>query len=299
MSATDATLPFEIDFGIEIDFKPNTPDPSRVFRAMTGLIQACQEVDIRLAGTLGLRISPILFLEDIRTGSLTAFLRSALEGIDDDALKALEWKKLVGSYLVKGKRVLVDYLKNRETIQSGEEIRDLQAVIANAARETRAIEIVDYKALPAPQVAECIFLLSQSTLPLTEGDRAKYLSPDGDSEINTSFRVTPERIEEVLTQTTIVNPRDLILKVKKPDFLGDSMWDFRFEGRRLPAKVADVEWLAEFHRGAVTLHPGDALFVAAEETVKYGFDQEVLVKHYKILKVRHVIPKSDLPAPQQ
>ena len=290
--STSTPVPLdEVHFGIEIDFKPNTPDPARVYRSMTGLIEACQAIDIKLAGTVGPQITPILFLEDIRTGSLTTFLRSALEGLDDDALKGLEWKKLIGSYLVKGKRVMVNYLKNRETIQNSQEIYDLQTVIAEAAKETGALEVPGYKPLPAIEAARCVLLLSEGTTPLGPDDRARYLSPDGPEEINTSFRVTPDRIEEVLTQRTIVNIRDLILKVKKPDFLGDSMWDFRYDNKKLTAKVADLKWLQDFHQSTVTLHPGDALDVAAEETVKYGYDQEVLATHYKVIQVRAVIPK--------
>lgn len=262
---------------------------------MTNLIEACQSIDIKLAQTIGPQIKPILFLEDIRTGSLTTFLRSVLESFDDDGIKNLEWKKLVGSYLVKGKRVMVNYLKDRETIQNSEEIYDLQRVIADAARETGTIELPGYKLLPAMEVAQSVLLLSEGTSPLGPGDSAKYLSPDGITEINSSFRVTSDQIEEVLTQRTIMNPCNLILKVKRPDFLGDSMWDFRFEGKKLTAKVIDTRWLGEFHQGRVTLHPGDALDVAAEETVKYGYDQEVLAKHYRVTQVRSVIPRTDSP----
>jgi hypothetical protein len=141
-------------------------------------------------------------------------------------------------------------------------------------------------------VAECVRLISEGTVPLGPDDSAKYLSPDGIVEINRSFRVTPETIEEVLTERTIVNPRNMILKVKKPDFLGDSMWDFRFEGKKFSAKVIDLGWLGEFHRGGITLRPGDALDVAAEETVRYGYDQEVIATHYKVVQVRDVIPRS-------
>jgi hypothetical protein len=283
--------PYDVAFGIEIEFKPNSPDPARVYRAMTELIEACQLTDIDLAGTISPNIKPVLFLEDIRIGSLTTFLRAGLESVDDDALKGLEWRRLVGAYLVKGKRVMIDYLRGRETIQNSEEIYNLQAVIADAARETGALEVPGYRALPVAKVAECVRLLSDGTAPLGPDDRAKYLSPDGVVEINRSFRVTPETIEELLTERTIVNPRDMILKVKKPDFLGDSMWDFRFEGKKFSAKVIDSEWLSRFHRGAVTLRPGDALDVAAEETVRYGYDQEVIATHYKIVEVRDVIPR--------
>lgn len=290
-TASQIPIHFDVDFGIEIEFKPNSPDPARVYRSMTNLIEACQSIDIKLAQSLSPQIKPVLYLENIETGSLTTFLRTVLESFDDDAIKNLEWKKLVGAYLVKAKRRMVDYLKDRETIQNSREIFDLQQVISDAARETRAVDLPEYQALPAGEVAQSVFLLSEGTTPLGPDDHAKYLSPDGTIEINRSFRVTKERIEEVLTQKTVVNPRDLILKVKKPDFLGDSMWEFRFAGRKLDAKVIDDKWLSEFHQGNVTLHPGDALDVAAEETIKYGYDQEVLATHYRVLQVRTVIPR--------
>ena len=292
MAGTTAA-PFDVDFGIEIEFKPNTPDPARVYRSMTALIEACQSIDIDLAGSINPRIRPVLFLENIQTGSLTTFLRSALESVDDDALKGLEWKKLVGAYLVRAKRIMVNYLEDRETIQGSPEIYDLQAVIADAAAQTGAVRVPEYKALPVAKVANAVRLISDGTTPLGPDDQATYLSPEGSVGINKSFRVTSERIEEVLTQTTIVTPRDMILKVKKPDFLGDSMWDFRWDGKKLPAKVLDSGWLAEFHRGNVTLHPGDALDVAVEEIVKYGYDQEVLATHYKINLVRRIISRSE------
>jgi hypothetical protein len=283
-----------VDFGITIDFRPNTPDPARVYRSMTTLIEACQAVDIDLAGAVDPSLKPVLFLENIQVGSLTTFLRSVLESVDDDAIKNLEWKKAIGSYLVKAKRVMVDFLKERETIEQGADLYDLQAVIARAAAETGAAARDDYRPPPVLKVANAVRLISDGTKPLGDDDRASYLSPEGPVEINRSFRVTPEQIEEVLTETTIVNPRDMILKVKKPDFLGDSMWDFRWDGRRLPARVMDAGWLADFHRGLHPLNPGDALDVAVEETVRYGYDKEVLATHYRVLRVRRVVSRESV-----
>jgi hypothetical protein len=290
MSIGDLSIP-DVSFGISIDFTTKSGDPSRVFRSMTSLIQAFQAVDLVFAGPISPSIRPILLLEDIQTGSLTTFLRVALESIDNDGLKGLEWKKLVGAYLVKGKGLIVNYLKDRETIQSPEELYDLQKVIAAAARETGVVTISTY-APPSPiAIAKSVRLISEATRPLDPSDRAIYLSPDGVSEINTGFEVSEERIEQLLTERTIVNSKDMLLKVKKPDFLGSSMWDFRFEGRPLPAKVLDVEWLKQFRNGHIGLRPGDALDVAAEEEVHYGFDGEVLATHHRVVVVRGVVSR--------
>src|ERR1035441_9360347 len=53
-----AQVPFDVAFGIEIDYKPGTPDPARIYRAMTSLIEACQAIDIKLAKTVGPQLKP-------------------------------------------------------------------------------------------------------------------------------------------------------------------------------------------------------------------------------------------------
>src|SRR2546422_288088 len=105
------------DFGIKLEFEPNSPRPSRIFRTMTGLIEACEEIDNDLAASISIRVQPVLVLEDIEAGSVTAWLKYVLESVDDDALKNLEWKKIVGAYLVKGKRKLIEFIERRSTIR--------------------------------------------------------------------------------------------------------------------------------------------------------------------------------------
>ncbi len=96
----------------------------------------------------------------------------------------------------------------------------------------------------------------------------------------------------MLTHETIVNNEMMILKVKKPDFLGDSMWDFRYEGKRLGAKVQDTNWLKQFHDGEVVLRPGDAIRGTVEVQTKYGQDNEVIAVHHKVIKIYEVMRKT-------
>jgi len=184
---------------------------------------------------------------------------------------------------------MIEFLGNRETIESRQEIEDLQRVIHEAAQETKAIELPRYAPMPTREIAESLMEISNATEPLSSLDRARFVTADGTTEINTGFRVTPERIEEVLTLQTIIAERPMILKVKKPDFLGDSMWDFRFEGRKISAKVVDQNWISEFHKRNVSLHPGDCLHATVEETVKYGADGEVIAIHYRVIQVGGVL----------
>lgn len=284
--------PRSIDFGITLEFEPNSEDPSRIFRAMTGLIESCEMIDKDLAASISIAVTPVLVLQDIEAGSLTAWLKYVLNSIDDDAIKNLEWKKAVGAYLVKGKKKMVEFLDSRSTIRRASEIYELQGLLGEAAGEAGLTLISLNSPIPAPRVAEDLRLLSDATRPLLPGDTAQFVTDEGLVPINTSFRVTTEAIEQILTQESITNRLEMILMVKKPDFLGDSMWDFRHEGKKIPAKVVDTDWLGNFHRGAIAFCSGDALRAFVEIETNYGSDREVLGTHYRILKVLEVIRRS-------
>ena len=52
-----------------------------------------------------------MVLEEIETGSIKIWLGNQLNRVDDDALKKLDWKPLVGKYLVRAKYVFYKVVK--------------------------------------------------------------------------------------------------------------------------------------------------------------------------------------------
>jgi hypothetical protein len=87
----------------------------------------------------------------------------------------------------------------------------------------------------------------------------------------------------------------MILRVKKPDFIGDSMWDFVHDARVLTAHVADSEWLSAFRQGGQPLTPGDSLKAVVKSTVRYGFDNEVVNTKYDVIRVLEVLHQQKSP----
>jgi|HubBroStandDraft_2_1064218.scaffolds.fasta_scaffold3019152_1 hypothetical protein len=70
------------------------------------------------------------------------------------------------------------------------------------------------------------------------------------------------------------------------------MRDFRYEGKKIPVKVLDGDWLKRFHDGEVILRPGDAIRGSVEIETKYGQDNEVIATHRRVMKVDEVIRKN-------
>ena len=297
MSAAPVTDRMQADFCIEIGFQKGTPEPARVFRAMTGLIEAFQAVDKKLVQSLDVTVEPMLLLENVEAASIKAWLRSVLTGIDDDALKRMDWKAAVGVYLVKAKYLMVDFLGKRSTISNRAEIVDLQQKLVAAAENTPMDSVLFRTLLPETDIVESLKIISDPLSGLQSGDTAVYITADEqEAPFNISFSFSPETIQDLLTKETITSTAIMILKVKRPDYLGEAMWEFRHEGHPFPAKILDVDWLIRFQERREEVRPGDALRAEVELRVHYGFDGEVVNIHRSILKVLEVI---QLEPPQQ
>lgn len=128
---------------------------------------------------------------------------------------------------------------------------------------------------------------------LSEGDRARFLTHEGDVEMNLSVRFPIEDIEALAVARTIESPEtQMILAVKKPDYLGTSKWELRHGRKTIAAKIEDANWLGRFQRRQVEVRPGDALQCTVKIESLYGFDNELIVEKYTIINVIEVLENS-------
>jgi hypothetical protein len=277
------------DFAIEVKFAPNTPDPSRVFRSMTALIDSFQRFDKELVQAIDLKIEPILFLEDIETSSLRTWLRSVITSVDDSALRDGDWKKIVGSYLLKSKYILINKLDGKTQITSRNEIKEIEGELLAAAEATDIKRIPSYQPMPESRIIEAIDDIGNALAHLSLGDSAKLMTPDGEAKFNLTLKVSPDSLRDLIVKESLTHESVMILKVKRPDYLGEAMWDFKFGEHPLQAKILDLNWLAAFQSRKVDVRPGDAIRAKVHHTTHYGFDAEVVFERAEIIQVLEVI----------
>ena len=67
-------------FVLKIDYEKDSPRPSRVFRAMSELIEGFQSLDNNLVQAFPVKVSPVLLLEDIQVGSLRTVIKNNPDG---------------------------------------------------------------------------------------------------------------------------------------------------------------------------------------------------------------------------
>jgi hypothetical protein len=285
------------DFCITIDYEKGIGSPSRVFRAMSDLIDAFQETDKSLVGGIDAKITPILLLEDVQTGSVKSWFKQAVESIDDEGLKKGDWKQVLGKYLVDSKYAIIRFLDKKVDLSDEIELEKLVNEIYELSASTQINHIPAYEPIPRDKLLNNIDKINTALSPLNDTDKATFSKSDGESaSFNLSLYIAPESISDLITSEVLETTSKMILKVKKPDFLGNSQWEFKHDNRIITARILDDDWLESFRNGNVVIRPGDAIRANVLIEVNYGYDREVVSTNYRIITVDEVI---DLSPPKQ
>lgn len=285
-------IPNDVDFAIYIDFKKDLERPQRVFQTAEALIRALQKIDSLLCGSIDSKITPVMMLEEIESGSLKIWLKNTLEAVDDQALKELNWKHIVGKYLVKAKYVIINWCNNGQQNENKESLLKLSNEIKKIAHETNVRYLPDYKALSVPELVDSIKDISQAKNFLDKQDKLQYIAGSDEEplDFNLSIDWTPEKFEDLLTNEIVEYPEaPIILAIKKPDYLGLSGWEFRHGKKKIIAKIEDEQWLKDFQGRKKDVRPGDALRCKVKQIFHYGYDNELIAEKYSITKVDDIL----------
>ena len=281
-------------FGIKIDFSKSEGDPSRVFTAMSDLVKACQDIDRNLVRCLQVDVEPILILENIESGSIVAWLRNTFRLSKNTPEMGLDSEKL-SEYLAKSKFAFIDYTSKTTTITT-DGISNVQLKILEVLHEKNPTpDLPIHNPLSKKSILTGIQQFQSALAPLDQhDDYAEYMFNNKKVSFNLSLELTPDSIEDLLVSETLVNINTSIMKVKKPDYLGASQWEFKYGNQTINVKIKDLDWLGRFHSREITLAPGDSLKAEFETTTKYDVDNELLSTQYVLLKVIECIqaPKS-------
>ena len=113
---------------------------------------------------------------------------------------------------------------------------------------------------------------------------------EGNIPFNLSITLNIDDIEAMAVARSIeVPPAEMILPVKKPDYLGDSQWELRHGRRNINARIEDEAWLRQFQNRQKDVRPGDALRCVVQVEYSYGFDNELLSERYTVSEVLEVL----------
>lgn len=289
----DKTVPTDLrdsnDFELRIDFVPSKGEPTRIFEAMTQLIRAVQSMDEELCKSLGKPCSSRLVLEDVTSGSLLARFTEIVEDLPDEALRNAEWKKIIGHFLIKAKYAFLEWSNKRKKITGRAEVVELQKELMDVAQETGLKLLPAYAPIPIDRVVIVVQRVQTAIAILDVGETASINSILGMLPIQGGLSVPDSIVQELVTSEVLESEGIRIVKVKKPDFIGRSMWSLRYGDATIDAHMHDVEWLQRFQNALEPVLPGDSLRVRMKERVYYGYQGDIVQRQNEILEVIEVI----------
>ncbi len=279
----------QTDFSIKIDFNKSSKKPSHIFSIMTDILDSFNTLDSAIINSIDSKIEPIIMLEDIEKGSILSRFKYLLEEIPDQAISDFEWKKVVGHFLLKAKYYVLDFINKRESITNIEEIKLLEEGIIELSENSQIKTINIPGNIDRTKLLLGISKISSAISRVEDKEQISYQTDEDEVVFNLSFNFNEEQIEDLLTAETITSISEMILKIKKPDYLGDSKWEFRHRKDAIKANITDNEWIAKFRNREITLKPGDSIRAKVEIEVKYDYDREVSVINYTITNILEVI----------
>lgn len=276
------------DFAFYIDFKKGEGPASRIFSATHEFIKACERLDRELVTSIDANIETVMVLEDIETASLKTWFRNVLHSADDQALKDLDWKPQVGKYLVRAKYLVLCWIDDETAPRS---LPDLGREIQELAAETDVRHLPDYTPVNPVALITAVRDFEGVKDHLVEGDKASMiLTEDEEVGFTLSIRLNIEDIEALaIRETQTHSVPSMVLIVKKPDYLGASMWELRHGRKSLSAKIEHEEWLIEFQNRREDVRPGDALRCQVRIEMSYGHDNELIAERYYVERVHEVL----------
>jgi len=258
---------------------------------MVALIDALTRLDRDLVKCIDVNIEPVLLLEDVEASSIKSWVATILKSTDDSALKSGDWKKVVGDYLVKGKYTVLEKLQGKSTITEPGLLESIQSDLYREAERTQVRGLPGYVQMSRSILAAHIADITLGMESLQEGDSVTYEGRQGPPvALNAGLRVDGEEMNALLASRVVRNTNEMILKVKKPDFIGSSMWELMFSGHTIDAKISDENWLARFRRNETGVVPGSALRALVEVEIAYDDENEALPPKYTILDILEVLP---------
>jgi hypothetical protein len=170
---------------------------------------------------------------------------------------------------------------------------DLKRNLQKLAEETDVRHLPDYAQPSNETIIEAVREFDGLKDRLLPSDRVVMESPDESYTFNLSVRVDIAEIESLAVRETIEHPPSVyLLAVKKPDFLGESQWEFKLGSKLIKAKIEDMSWLQRFQSRDVDVRPGDALRCMVIRAFDYGFEGELLRERFVVTEVIEEVQNS-------
>lgn len=280
---------FNSKFEIKLDFERETESPSRLFRSFAEMIEGINDLDYLIAGSVNTSVQSKIILDDIEKGSIIGMFWNELIISQDGQIDDTPESEKIEEYIEESRAETLKFIADKKS--SVKDLENLKNTISEIASQKELTESFNYAELDLLKLAKSINSINNSTDKLNTNESFELKSENTVVKeiVAGTNKIDIEDVEEALTENEIVNESEMFYLIKKPDFLGDSAWNFKHGTKSVTVKILHQEWLEEFHSGKVLVVPGDSLNVLVRQTSKYNRNGYLISDRLEIIKVISVI----------
>lgn len=253
---------------------------------MALFVQGFNELQNELIKGYGSSIELDACLLKTRDGSLIADInRSAYEKIRNLNLRGILDKIYQG---------VEEAIIESEKIDSAEDVANFINRSYRTLEDSHTSQI--FTSLPHANefgVAKALKKIYEGKQKLEPSDLAEIGENDKFKPINENFYF-PRSVEDIFLETSQVFPSEDLLTIRRPDYVGNSKWDFisaRRGDKIISANINDEEWIAEWKSHKIQVLPGDAIFAKIETTKKTHKGRGIIKYEDNIIKIIEIIPQ--------
>jgi len=276
-------------FEIKLEFNKDTEEPSRLFRSFADLIDSIKELDTTLAKTINSSVSSKIYLDDIEKGSLIGKLWNHLVINDDNKLDENKiGEETINEFIEESRSKSIEFIESRKS--QVKELEELAENIDQLAEQKGIKGTFNYAEPNILDLAKNLNDINEAVSKLSDDE--KFIIKDSKNtteEISKGTeKINLEDVENALTTEEIKSENIVFYKIKRPDFLGDSQWDFKHGNKSLKVKILHEEWLEDFKQGKVIVVPGDSLKVKIKQSFKYNKNGYLISERTEIIEVLEI-----------
>lgn len=277
------------EFEVKLEFDKNTENPSRLFRSFADIIDNIKNLDTVLAKTINTSVTTKLYLNDIEKGSLIGKLWNELIISDDEKLDDVSQENKISTFIDKSRSKTLEFIQDGKN--SVNELEQLSTDIENIAKDEKLDSTFNYAKPDILELAKTINEITETTEKLTDNEKLiiKNSSNNFEELDNKCNKIDIEEVEKALTHEEINSETLVFYKIKRPDFLGDSQWEFKHGVKNIKVKILDEDWLEDFKNGKEIVVPGDSLKVKIKQNFKYNRNGYLISEKTEIIEVMAII----------
>lgn len=276
-------------FEIKLEFNKDTEDPSRLFRSFADLIDSIKELDTTLVKSINTSISSKIYLNDIEKGSLIGKLWNHLiinndNKLDDNKID----EETINDFIDESRSKSIEFIESGKSDVN--DLKELAKEIDEIANEKGIKETFNYAEPNILDLAKNLNEINDAVSKLSDDE--KFIIKDSKNAIEEiskgAEKINLEDVENALTTEEIKSENVVYYKIKRPDFLGDSQWEFKHGSKSLKVKILHEDWLEDFKQGKVIVVPGDSLKVKIRQNFKYNKNGYLISEKTEIIEVLEI-----------